>query len=225
MSVRLSVAIQHHPRRPELIAPLVEALRPLEADVVLDPDPEHPRRNPWRTYRRALEETPSWATHRLILQDDAEPCRDFGLAAPRALAGRPDALVVFCVLGAPRPWATRVVAAANSGSPWAVLDVLRVKTWLPVVAVSWPVAAIRPALDWIDEQRWPREFIADDEIVGRVARGLELSVLATAPSLVDHPDVVASAVGRRRARGGANPARVAACRMPEDCDVLTFDWR
>lgn len=195
--------------------------------IVFDPEPDAQRRSPWRTYRRALEEAPDWASHRLILQDDAELCRDFPETARRAVEARPNSLIVFCVLGLPKRWARLVVSAASSGSPWAALPIGGGgQSWVPVVAVAWPTAFCRRALDWVDEQGWPHEFIADDEIVGRIAKGLDFQVLATAPSLVDHPDLVVSAVGGRRSSGGANPHRVAACFIDDStCDPLEIDWR
>lgn len=222
--VRLSVAVQHHPKRDYLIEPLLAALGDPEPEVVAAPDPDG-RPNPWREYRRALETAPPKATHRLVFQDDAHPCRDFQKAARRAVAARPDALVVFCVLGAPRSWAARVTVAAGAGRSWAELDVHRLRTWLPVVAVSWPAALIEPALRWVDRQRWPHSFVADDEVVGRVANGMPLPVLATVPSLVEHPDDVPSSVGRRSPRAGLDPNRVAACFIDdEECDPLSIDW-
>lgn len=223
----LSIAIQHHPKRPELLGPLMAAMTPgPPPNIVFDPDPNNPHPSPWRTYRRALEETPAWASHRLIVQDDALVCRSFPLAAQRAVAARPEAVVVFCVLGAPKSWAMRVITAANSDSPWAELHFGAVRTWLPVVATSWPANVIRPALDYVDSRSWPNPFRADDEIAGRIVTDLKLKVLATAPSLVDHPDVVPSSMGRRTAQGGLNPNRVAACFIDDSCcDPLSIDWR
>lgn len=223
--VKLSVAIQHHPKRPYLVEPLLAALAPgPEPDVVADPEPDgHP--SPWRTYRHALETAPAGATHRLVIQDDAHPCRDFQEAARRAVSARPEALVVFCVLGAPRSWAARVMVAAGAGRSWAELDVHRLRTWVPVVAISWPVSLVEPVLGWIDRQRWPATFVADDEVVGRAANGLRLPTFATVPSLVEHPDDVESAVGRRTPRHGLDHQRVAACFIDdEECDPLSIDW-
>lgn len=218
--------MQHHPKRPELLGPIMAGLTPgPPPNIVFDPDPKSPHPSPWRTYRRALEETPSWASHRLIVQDDALVCRDFGRVAVRAVAARPEAVVVFCVLGAPRSWATRVIAAAHSDSPWAELHFGAVRTWLPVVATSWPAAVIRPALDYVDGRSWSTTFTADDEIAGRIVTDLKLRVMATAPSLVDHPDVVPSLMGRMTAQGGRNKNRVAACFIDDSaCDPLSIDW-
>lgn len=216
--MRLSVAVQHHPDRDDMLPRLLARLG--HAQIVHDPDPANPHRSPWRTYRRALEMTPAWATHRLVMQDDALPCPAFAAAAPLALAARPDRLVAFCVCGQPRRSAINVLRASEKGESWAKLDH---HLWIPAIAVAWPVELIEPALAFVDAQAWPEQFRADDEILGRIATGLRVTALATVPSLVDHPDLVPSLVGKR-ARGGKDPGRVAACFIADGCDPSRIDW-
>src|SRR4051794_7844007 len=98
---KLAVAIQHHPARAELLPPLLRALQPASCLIARDPDPSG-RPNSWRTYRRALELAPSWASHLLILQDDVTPSRWLPISAPRVAAARPDALVALFVGGRPQ---------------------------------------------------------------------------------------------------------------------------
>lgn len=220
----LSIAIQHHPARSELLRPLISALTPgPPPQVIFDPEPEAPIRSPWRCYRRCLETAPAGATHRLIIQDDALVCRDFSEAARRAVEARPDALVVFSVLGAPHRWKSAVLHAGGRRESWAELDVAFYPSWIPVIAVCWPTARIAPALAWVDEQDWPEGFVSDDEIVGKIAVALGLPVWATVPSLVDHPDEVDSMMRRRRFQG-SNPQRTAPCFISPDCDALGIDW-
>lgn len=94
---------------------------------------------------------------------------------------------------------------------------------MPVVALAWPAALIRPALDYVDAQDWPPAFRSDDEIAGRCLRHLRAEAYATVPSLVQHEDVLPSLIGRKAA-AGADPARVAYCFASADCDVATIDW-
>ncbi len=168
--VRVSIAIQTHPKRSELADGLLAYLLAQGGDAELASDPEPlgiP--SPWRTYRHALDTTPSWATHRLIVQDDTLPCDDFVPAARLALTARPDRLVSFFVAGEPSECAHAVLQAGASGQHWARLSTHR---WVPCIALAWPVALIPLALAWIDEQQYPETFRGDDEIVGRAATAL-----------------------------------------------------
>lgn len=214
--MRLSVAVQHHPSRAELLPPLLAALEPLPVDVVSDPEPEG-RPDTWRTYRAALEATPEWATHRVILQDDARPCRRFPETLERAVASQPEGLLVLCVCGLARAAAHDVTRAAYYGHPWTRL--IR-RTFVQTIGLVWPAAVTRAGLEWVDAQGWPRMFTADDEIVGRIAEGLSLDVLATVPSLVQHDDLVPSLTGRPVGLG-RNPQRQAVLFEDEPAGV---DW-
>lgn len=217
----VSIAIQHHPARAELAEALLALLRAdgAHADLAADPDPDAALRSPWRTYRHALETTPPNATHRLVLQDDVLVCDGFPAAAAAALAARPDRLVTFYVGGNARLAAARVTHAAAQGHAWADL---RHFSWCPAVALAWPVDLIAPLLAYVDRQRWPETFRADDEIIGRYLRSAGALPLATVPSLVDHPDDVPSLIGTR-ARGGRDRGRIAACWIG-DCDASAIDW-
>lgn len=215
--MKISVAIQTHPLRGEMASELAARLD--GAELAVDPDPDGIR-NPWRTYRHALEGTPADATHRVIVQDDIVPCDGFLDVLPAAVASRPDRLLSFFVGGHPVEHARRVYAACDGGRPWAELDNLR---WCPVLALAWPIEMIAPFLAWVDERNFPAAFRADDEIVGRWLRATKQIPLASVPSLVDHPDVVPSLIGRR-ALGGLDAGRIAACFIHPDCDARTIDW-
>lgn len=217
MRVRLSVAVQHHPRRADIVGPLLDALP--GATLATDPDP-HGIPNPWRTYRHALETTPLRATHRLIVQDDVVPCAGFLPAAEAALAAKPGRLVSFIVCGNPFEHAQAVLSAGRNGLQWAELDNQR---WCPVVALCWPVELIDPFLNFVAAQGWPEEFTADDEMVGRWCQAEGHRPLATVPSLVDHPDDVPSLLGHTKAQYGADRGRVSCCWIG-DCDPATIDW-
>lgn len=213
--MNLSLAIQHHPARAEILPQVISALTPLAPQVIRDPDPTGDR-HPWRTYRLALETTPKWATHRVILQDDVTPCQGFPVLLRQAIRARPDRIIALCVCGRPTVAARDVLRARDRGDAWILLHR---NQWVPTIALVWPTRIIRPALAWIAEQNWPREFYADDEIVGRVTRGLREPVLATVPSLVQHDDIVPSLIGKKN-RAGADPGRVAALfyTVPGDID-------
>jgi hypothetical protein len=214
------VAVQHHPERAALLEPLVPRLGPGPV-VVTDPDPDGGIRSPWRTYRACLEVAAvSGDSHALVVQDDAVPCPlSFWEAVCGAATHRPDRVLVLFVPGALRAGAARVRAYANRGDVWAPLDG---HSWLPVVANVYPTSLIVPLLEWVDRQRWPPKFRADDEIIGRAVNGIRARALACSPSLVEHPDVTPSLVGDRH-RAGRDTGRVAACYI-DDCDPLSMDW-
>lgn len=219
--MNISVAIQHHPSRADLAAVLAAEVP--GAVLVADPDPDCGVPSPWRTYRRALEETPAEATHRLVLQDDAIVCPGFLPAAHAAIAARPNRMIAFYVGGNARPVASDVRAAARRRAPWVEL---RNMTWCPAVALAWPAPLIGECLAFVDAQvSWPLSFTmrgCDDEIIGRFLGHAGVTAIATVPSLVDHPDDVPSLI-RKRHRGGRDPGRVAACWIG-DCDPASIDW-
>lgn len=213
---RISVAVQHHPARAELVDELLEQLP--GATLATDPDPLG-MRNPWRGYRNALETTPADATHRLIVQDDVRVCPGFLDAARAAVAAKPDRILSFFVAGNPYEHSQAVFAACARGSSWAELDNQR---WCPAVCVCWPAAHVPAILAFVDAQGWPDAFRADDEIIGRYCRHAGVLPLASVPSLVDHPDDVPSLLGNK-AMYGQDPGRVTACWIG-DCDPATIDW-
>lgn len=218
MTVRVAAAVQAHPLRVVMARALADEVG---GEVVLDPDPDGPR-SPWRTYRRALESTPAWATHRLIVQDDATACPGFARAALAALEARPDRLVAFFVAGQPFDHRDAIWAACDRGDPWAEL---RNDRWCPVVALAWPARMVWAALEFVDRSTFPPEWTADDEIVGRYLRDAGESACATAPSLIQHLDEVASVKSPRRGWRGKAPGRVAAVYVGDcGCDALEIDW-
>lgn len=222
--MRLSFAIQHHPRRAALLPPLLDAIGG-HVEVVTDPDPDarlngKPFPSPWRTYAHALERTPIRATHRVILQDDAIVCRDFALTVENAIAARPDRLLALFVSGRLREHVTAVGRACAQDLPWCELPYMH---WCPTVALVWPIRLVPACLEFVEAQRWPPEFRADDEIVGQFCRSLREHPLATVPSLVEHPDVEESLIGKQTS-GGTSPGRMAACFIHPDCEPLAVDW-
>lgn len=96
---------------------------------------------------------------------------------------------------------------------------------MPAVAILWPVALIGPMLGWVDENpgkcgRQPPR--ADDAVLGAWKRHTQTPVMATVPSLVEHPDREPSLIGRKAA-AGRNRGRVAGIYIG-DADPLEIDW-
>jgi hypothetical protein len=218
----VSFAIQAHPKRGDLAAELAAKIGG-DVDVVMDPDPDSVVKSPWRTFRHLFETTPAGATHRAQIQDDAVICRNYRRAVELAVEARPDRILVFFVGGNPYQHAQAVREACSNDESWAELSYAH---WLPVIATCWPVALIPELFEFNDRQTWPERFSSDDERCGRFIRDIKHNPLASVPSLVEHLDEQPSLIGRR-ALGGRDPGRVAACWIG-DCDEcgdpLEIDW-
>lgn len=202
-SLPLSVCIQHHPAREHLLAGLLERLGG-GAELVSDPDPDG-EPSPMRTYRECLRRTPAGVTNRLIVQDDTYPCDNFYVRALAAVAERPSDLIAFFVPGVKAAGSRRVEGAASRKEMWAQIGGAGI---IPVVALCWPFGLIEPFLEFSQHPHW-RDKKADDAVVAAFVKRHRLPVWATVPSLVEHPDVESSLIGKI-AKAGKNKARVAA---------------
>lgn len=214
--MRVSTAIQHHPSRADVADELLAAIP--GSVLATDPNPDGPK-SPWRCYRHALATIPDDATHRLVIQDDAIVCGRFAETLPLLVAARPDRLLVLFVGGNARDAIPRIRRASRDGIPWIPLDYNR---WCPVVAAIWPRRLADACLAYVDRQKWPSSYRADDAIVGQFLKAERETAIATVPSLVDHPDDVPSLIGKRN-RHGLDKGRIAACWIG-DCDPTTVDW-
>lgn len=200
--MNLSVAVQHHPARAHLLPDLLALLG--DARVVTDPHPDGPRA-PIRTYLECLRQAPAAATHLLIVQDDAAPCANFRARAHDAIEQHPDTLVTFFLAGAPIRSARLAMHARHRGEHWTLMAS---GDWTPTVALVWPTPVIARFLAFVAE-RPAIVRTGDDNVVGLFTRLENLPVWATVPSLVEHPDVEPSLIGRK-ASGGKNRMRTAA---------------
>jgi len=98
-----------------------------------------------------------------------------------------------------------VLRAAKAGERWALIGA---GAWVPVVATSWPTALIPDFLEFAEQPRFAR-LRSDDELLKRFVGAKRLQCWAPVPSLVQHPDVVESLIGRKHG-AGAIKWRVAA---------------
>lgn len=187
--------------------------------MVADPEPSG-QPNPWRCYHECLRRTPDWATHRLILQDDSEPCDHFAATALAAIEARPDSPIAFFVGGLPADACAAIRLASTKGQRWA-----RLSPWsfFPAVASTWPIETVRQLLEWVDQAGVSKYLTrADDAVLARFLQQKRISPYATVPSLVQHPDIVTSTIGRK-ARAGADRGRVA-CLPIGNTDVRAITW-
>jgi hypothetical protein len=110
----------------------------------------------------------------------------------------------------------RAYEAIRAGGHW--VEVAHSDLILPTVAVLWPVEAIHDFLDWYPAQP-PRRNPdrADDGVLGRWMSKRSRKVLATLPSLVEHPDDTPSV-----AQPGRAPRH--AIHYIGDADPLEIQW-
>lgn len=169
-----------------------------------DPQPEGPR-SAIRTYLACLRARPDYATHLLVIQDDAVPCERFREQVENAIAERPDSLVALFLAGAPHRSAQAARRAHRKGERWIEMHE---RDWTPTVALVWPRELVARFLTFV-EANPSLVRVGDDNVVGAWTTAERVPVWATVPSLVEHPDVEPSLIGRK-ASGGANRMRVAA---------------
>lgn len=201
--MKLAIAVQHHPSRARLIPKLRRRLGVCE--VVFDPDPASPHRSALRTYVECLRSFPEDATHLLVIQDDAWPCRRFRTRAKAFVAEHEEHL---CALFVPNTGLIgRVMRRAVANGETSCE--LPPRTWAPTVALVWPRDAAESFLAFVDERYDVGRQRSDDGPVGAWRRRSRARVFAPVPSLVQHPDVVPSLMGRATAAHGRNRARVA----------------
>jgi hypothetical protein len=201
--VPASYCVQHHPARSYLLKPLLERFPGFE--LVTDPDPDG-KRSPLRTYLECLRRTPPDVTHRVVIQDDAWPCLGFREKADAALAERPESIVVFFVPGLRSAGARRMTDAVLQRESWVNIGGTAIT---PLVATAWPVHLIEDFIRFATSARISAQYSHDDPVATLFVKKNKLDVWATVPSLVEHPDVEPSLIGKDHS-AGANRNRVAA---------------
>ena len=142
--------------------------------------------------KRCLTDPPNGASHLVVLQDDVEPCADFGLRVNEMVKERPfDILSLF--VGGLKDSKKVMLKQANAGQRLAEMRGVRIHH---VVGLVWPVAAAADFLEWYardgDRMSLRKPHRSDDAVFsywiknGRPRR----SVWATIPCLVDHREDV-----------------------------------
>ncbi len=215
MTVAPLVRIQHHPKREALLPPLLAATS-LPLEICSDPDPDG-KPSALRCYRECVTRPAVGFTHLVILQDDVRLCVDFDVGVERALTAYPHGLVALFVAGAPVASARALMRAEKAGE--AAADMCP-GDWVPTVALAWPIAdaaEFGKYLKRVGPEQW-----ADDTIVGGWVRRTRRRVVATVPSLVQHPDVEKSFFPKK-ASAGKNKYRVAAI-WREGWSPVTSGW-
>ncbi|RFU41869.1 hypothetical protein DZF91_09445 [Actinomadura logoneensis] len=179
-SVRLSVAMMHHPRRAGRLPAVLASFEPLRPRVVPDPDPLGPP-SPLRTAKRAWAEIEDGATHHLVLQDDAVPTPDFARHLHEAVTALPaHGIAMYSHWDSPHnSYLTRRAAVADRA--YAPLSSTE---WTPTQGFVLPVDLARRLAAFLADM--PDEAQDDDEMVVIFCREQGIPVVATVPHLLDH---------------------------------------
>lgn len=207
MSVSVSTVVMAHPRRDAMVEELLGWLdRP--AEVVWDAGDN----NRWNTGRRAWLAIDRTASHGLVIQDDAIPCRDLVAGVERALPHVPDDSPLCLYCGRARPYrelVQRLTSLAGDAS------------WLTMAQCHWGPGIVLPT-KWIDDMvTWcdQRTDVANyDRRISRWIQHRGLTVWYPWPSLVDHR-ISPSLVPGRTAAG-----RHAHRFLGADRSALDRDW-
>jgi hypothetical protein len=208
--------IQHHPSRAHLIPDLVRGLAGLRPQVIEhSSDPP----SPWAGYRKCLEKPPK-CSHLLIVQDDAVLADNFVPAVKQIAEAKPDTPVCLFLGALPRDVMKKAIQAMRAETRYVPLPQ---RSFLPIVAVLWPREKAVEFLEWATEnpklpgQQEPR---SDDAMGGMWKMRTRQHILVAVPSIVEHPDIERSTIGRQTQWGG-KPRSAALF----SADALRYDWR
>lgn len=207
--IRLSITVLHHTER---AGRLLRLLGLLDAEcwrvrVQMDVSGEPPSLE--GLGRNFLEAAivPLGATHHLVLQDDAVPCRDFVRSLGKAIAARPCHAVA--------PYSNRAACrlARTRGSSWAELS-----------GELWGISICMPTPWWAEFRIWNKrafttnERFHDDARVALFLASQDRSTWCTVPSLLDH-DTSTPSLLKHNSR-----VSTAAWALSPDVSGLTVDW-
>ena len=216
--VSLHCRIQSHPSRRGIRERLLPGLQGMPVEIVetnFDPP------NPWKGYLACLDAPPD-CTHLLIVQDDTITCRGLTPALEKIARVEPDVPVCLYLGGLTMRSRRAALVAGKAGARFAEIHH---GDFLPVVAIMWPVGLARDFYRWGSSpdrlrQRNGRVFDerSDDAMGGRWMRQARQRVVATIPSLIEHPDDVVSTIAR------SNANRTALFWHGPEWDASTVIW-
>lgn len=99
--------------------------------------------------------------------------------------------------------------------------------YLPVVAVLWPRTKVEHFMEWLPDAKLPgvqKPWRSDDAVIGSWMKFTKQTVLATVPSLVEHPDDTPSVKWNTPRIQIGKDKRRRAFHYIGDADPLELDW-
>lgn len=165
------------------------------------------------------------ASHGCILQDDVLVCQNFLVAVERIRDVHPDIPICLFVSGRKTHTLKNYHKAVRSKLRYSPLWF---QDFAPVVAVLWPREKVQEFLEWSKDAKLPGmpNPRSDDAVVGSWMKFTRQTILATVPSLVQHPDDTPSVKWSAESNvpsGYGNRASKAFMYI-EDADPLVLDW-
>ena len=173
--------------------------------------------------RAALEADSPYA---VVLQDDTVVCKNFTPALELIIEAHPDIPVCLFVSGTRTKTLRHYSNAMRAKSRYSPIWF---QDFLPVVAVLWPRAKIEEFLEWSTDRKikgLAEPYRSDDAVVGSWMKFTHQRVLATVPSIVQHPDDTLSVKWNAESNvpsGTGNKRRRAFWYIGDD-DPLDLDW-
>jgi hypothetical protein len=159
----------------------------------------------------------------LIVQDDVELAANFAPAVKQIAKAKPDVPVCLFLARLPREASVRAQRAFKHNQRFIELSY---RGFLPIVAVLWPREKLLEFKAWADENpnlpgigahNLPR---SDDAMGGRWKMLARQRIVACVPSIVQHPDMEPSTIGRRQ-MWGKDRGRVAELFTE---NAAEYDW-
>lgn len=165
-------------------------------------------------------------SHALIIQDDTIVCKNFPLAVDRIVEAQPDIPISLFVSGMKTKTLRVYQKAMRMGHRYSPIWF---QDFCPVVATIWPRPKMEEFFEWwatgpkLPGLPNPR---SDDAVVGSWMKFTKQLVLATVPSLVEHPDDTTSVkwTAESRVPSGTGNKYRRAYHYIGDEDPLNFDW-
>lgn len=207
-NIQLGVAIMAVPERAERVGRLLSCLDVNETRVSWDPAHDGHVANWWRAVTLCLAD--SQVTHALILEDDAEPCRDFLVAAEQLVARFPERTISF--YSGRREHDLQVKEARLVPHFRALTDVAVVypREWLEELRRDYEAQK-----EELEATQWQLDYGADEM---RIKLRPKRQVWHTLPSLVQHGCPSESTLGHRI------PNARASVYIGANVSALTLDW-
>lgn len=207
-NVQLGVAIMAVPERAERVGRLLSCLDLSDARVSWDPNHDGHVANWWRAVTLALAN--SQVTHALILEDDAEPCRDFLPAAEQLVERFPERTISFYFARRERDLPSGAATLIPHFRALTDVAVVYPREWLEELRQDYEIQK-----DELEATHWQLGYGADEM---RIKLRPTRRVWHTVPSLVQHGCPVESTLGHRIPNAQA-PTYIGA-----NVSALTLNW-
>lgn len=147
------------------------------------------------------------------------PVPNTGPAVEQIAASNPEIPVCLFLARLPRRTSQKATLALKHGQRYSPVFW---RDFVPVVAVLWPVHKAREFMAWAENASLPGNPNprSDDAVVGRWMAMTRQEIRVTCPSIVEHPDMEPSLIGRKPA-WGRDSGRVA---LHLAQDALDYQW-